>query len=131
LLTRLTWRLRLRVLRAAVWAARSTLTARRQLAAGVVRPVVPDPPDLPLSAGLGVDAVISRLRPSCLEAAVVRQRWLAAHDIKRDIIVGLPMVDFGITPAHAWIDGMDAQASAEHLELHRWPAGDLDAKRPS
>jgi hypothetical protein len=114
-------RSRPRVLRAAWWAFRSTNAVKRQLAAGVARPVVPSPPNLPLSAGIGVDAVIGRLQATCLEAAMVRQRWLSAHGIRRDVVIGLPTFNFGPTPAHAWVDGFDVTAAEGHQEIHRIP----------
>jgi hypothetical protein len=117
-----TWRLRPTVLRAAWWALRSTWRVRRQLRAGVSRPTVAAPPDLPTCAALGVDAVLGHLEATCLEGALVRQRWLAAHGVVRDIVIGLPVAGFGPTPAHAWVDGTDQAAEAEHLELHRLPA---------
>lgn len=120
------WRLRPSVWRAAWWALLSVRQARRQLRDGVARPVLRPPPALPDRAGLGVDAVIGRLGASCLEGALVRQRWLAAHGIDRDVVIGLPSGNFGATPAHApahaWVDGFEAVASAEHLELHRIPS---------
>jgi hypothetical protein len=110
-----------RVLRAAWWAFRSTNIVRKQLAVGVVRPTVPSPPNLPLSAGIGVDVVIGRLQATCLEAAMVRQRWLSAHGIRRDVVIGLPALNFGATPAHAWVDGLDVISPEGHEEIHRIP----------
>jgi hypothetical protein len=111
--------LRPTVLRAAWWALRSTRATRQQLSAGESRPAVAPPPGLPLSAGLGVEAVLGRMSATCLEGALVRQRWLAAHGDRRDVVIGLPVRDFGPTPAHAWVDGLDLEAGAEHLELYR------------
>ncbi len=95
---------------------------RRQLAAGRPRPAVPRPPALATSASIGVDAVLWRMRASCLESALVRQRWMASHGVMRDVVIGLPNQDFGGTPAHAWLDGTDPEATDGLVELHRYPA---------
>ena len=110
------------VIRAAWWAFGATKDTRRQLAAGVARPSVACPPVLPLRAGLGVDAVIARMGATCLEGAMVRQRWLASHGVLRDVVIGLPPTNFGPTPAHAWVDGLDPAGSDLHAELYRIPA---------
>jgi hypothetical protein len=110
------------VIRAAWWAFGAMKDVRRQLAAGVASPSVAGPPALPLRVGLGVDAVIGRMGATCLEGAMVRQRWLAAHGDLRDVVIGLPPSDFGPTPAHAWVDGLDPAGSDLHAELYRIPA---------
>jgi hypothetical protein len=118
-IVRVTWRLHPSVLRAAWWALTSLRTVRRQLADGVAHAAVPAPPPPPLAAGAGVDGVLTRARATCLEAALVRQRWLAAQGMVLDVVIGLPASGFGAKPAHAWVDGLDPVASAEHTELYR------------
>ena len=113
------WRLRPTVLVAASWTLWATVHTRRKLAAGIVSPLVRRPPALPASAGIGVDAALTRLRATCLESALVRQRWLASHGVERDIVIALPATDFGDTPAHAWLDGIDREPVEEHVEIHR------------
>jgi Transglutaminase-like superfamily len=110
------------VFQAAWWTFKSTKDVRRQLAAGVARASVVSPPALPWRAGLGVDTVIARMGATCLEGAMVRQRWLAAHGVLRDVVIGLPATGFGSTPAHAWVDGFDPVGSDLHAELYRIPA---------
>ena len=88
------------------WAARSVRAVRRELR---VRPVgevrVPPPPTAPGRRGeRGVSLALRRFEPSCLERALVLQRWLAARGDPRDVVIGVtaPDADFR---AHAWLDG--------------------------
>jgi Transglutaminase-like superfamily len=67
-----------------------------------------------------MEAAMSRVRATCLEAAVVRQRWLAAHGDVRDIVIGVSPTGLRDQPAHAWVDGTDSPAAAIYLELHRF-----------
>jgi Transglutaminase-like superfamily len=93
------------VLRGAAWALRAVRSVRRQLADRPLPDVaVPAPPRLaPHRGGQGVDAVLRRLQPSCLERALVLQRWLAVHGDPRAVVVGVSSpADFR---AHAWLDG--------------------------
>jgi len=113
------WRCRPSVLRAALWALTQVRHVRRQLAAGVMRPTLKDPPILPSSAIIGVLAVLTRFSPTCLEGALVRQHWMAHHGDRRDVVIGLPQSDFGATPAHAWVDGTDDASARRYIELHR------------
>jgi Transglutaminase-like superfamily len=88
-------------LRAAWWAHRALRDVRRRLAAGhtEVRPV---PAALPASAVRGVEAILRRRRATCLEGALVRQRWLKAHGVTRDVVIGVTAPSDGFT-AHAWL----------------------------
>jgi hypothetical protein len=112
-------------LRAAWWAITAWLRVRRQLAGGVARPTVAHPPRLPRRSGAAVDVVLRRLGASCLEGALVRQRWLASHGEIRDVVIGLPGQNFGPTPAHAWVEGMDPEAAERLVELYRLPVAAL------
>jgi Transglutaminase-like superfamily len=92
------------VLAGAAWAVIAVRGVRRDLRR---RPVddarVPAPPPLPARARRGVDAVLRRLEPSCLERALVLQRWLAARGEPRDVVIGVTAPsDFR---AHAWLEG--------------------------
>jgi hypothetical protein len=62
---------------------------------------------------------MSRVQATCLESALVRQRWLAAHGDRRDIVIGVPTNGIRDQPAHAWVDGTDSWAASSYLELHR------------
>ena len=81
---------------------------------------LPPAPALPAPAGRGLAVVLRRTGRTCLERAVVRQRWLAAQGAPRDLVIGVnatrPFV------AHAWLDGDPATESAGYEELSRHPA---------
>jgi hypothetical protein len=65
--------------------------------------VLPRVPELPRSAARGVNAVLARLPATCLERAVVLQRWRIAQGDPHEIVVGVTGTrdDFR---AHAWLD---------------------------
>jgi hypothetical protein len=63
---------------------------------------------------------MTRLRATCLESALVRQRWLAAHGERRDIVIGILATGLRDQPAHAWLDGTDPWAATSYIELHRF-----------
>jgi Transglutaminase-like superfamily len=94
-------------LRAAWWALRAVRSVRRQLRSRPVAEVrPPGPPALPARAKRGVEAVLRRLEPSCLERALVLQRWLAAHGEPRVVVIGVTAP--GDFRAHAWLEGEPA-----------------------
>ena len=64
---------------------------------------------------------LNRLKPTCLERALVLQAWLAAHGAPRDVIIGIPPTGIRSGPAHAWVDGTDQVSPLGYLELHRLP----------
>jgi hypothetical protein len=66
-----------------------------------------------------MEAALTRLGATCLEAALVRQSWLAAHGEHRDVVIGVIASGLRDQPAHAWVDGTDPPAAATYLELHR------------
>lgn len=106
-------------LRAAWWAWRALLDARRQLPRRALDDVaLAPPPPLPEHAARGVGALLRRREHSCLEGALVRQRWLAARGDRRDVVIGVvaPGEAFG---AHAWVDGDHAAAGEGFEELRR------------
>jgi Transglutaminase-like superfamily len=91
-------------LRAALWAARAVRHARRQLRTTAPAAVaLPRLPHLPASAGRGVTAVLRRQPHTCLERALVLQRWRAEHGDPRDVVIGVrgPARSFS---AHAWLE---------------------------
>ncbi|HWI08616.1 MAG TPA: lasso peptide biosynthesis protein [Solirubrobacteraceae bacterium] len=106
-------------LRAAWWAQRALLRARRQLPRRPLDDVeLPPPPRLPPDAGRGVGALLRRREHSCLEGALVQQRWLVACGDRRDVVIGVvaPGEAFG---AHAWLDGDPVAAREPFTELRR------------
>jgi Transglutaminase-like superfamily len=113
-------RVDLPTLRAAWWARLALHRARRTLRRhGLQKAVVDDPPRLDSSAGRGVFAVLRRAPHTCLERALVLQRWHAAHGNERDVIIAVrgSTDDFA---AHAWLDGepdVDVNAFEELLRL--------------
>jgi Transglutaminase-like superfamily len=107
-------------LRAAWWAERALRHARSELSDGGLRGVsLPAPPRLPRRAERGMHALLRRRDASCLERSLVVQRWLAAHDDRRDVVIGTSGVE-GFE-AHAWLDG-DLASAAGFSELTRLPA---------
>jgi hypothetical protein len=122
----LMWRLRPTVILAAWWAWRAVRSTRSGLKVVGVSASVPDPPKLPRSAGIGVEAVLSRTLPTCLERALVAQRWLAAHGDSRDVVIGVMTGGTGAVAdahggvvAHAWLDGEEPESAAVYSEMHR------------
>lgn len=106
--------------RAAWWAYRCLRQTRRGLAAGHADVCVA-PPALPAAAVRGVEAVLRRARPTCLEAALVRQRWLKGQGMLRDVVIGVTAPSDGFK-AHAWLDDPSVSAHEPWHELTRLPA---------
>lgn len=91
-------------LRAAWWTVRALRAARRALRTGDgLRPLSVSPPALPAGADRGVEAVLRRVPATCLEVALVRQRWLVSQGITCDVVIGVTRPGDGFK-AHAWID---------------------------
>ena len=110
----------LATLRAAWWAYRSLRRARRTLrTTGFEELTLADPPELPPSAARGVRHVLRREPSTCLERALVLQRWHAAHGRPLDVIVGVA----GSGPAfraHAWLENESGtEATMPFTELRR------------
>ncbi|MGH2819941.1 MAG: lasso peptide biosynthesis B2 protein [Actinomycetota bacterium] len=108
--------------RAALWALRTVRSARRQLRAGT--PVdelrLRALPDLPVEAAGGVRRVVRGLDGTCLERAVVLQRWHAAHGDPRALLIGVTTPSSGFR-AHAWLEG-EEPGEAEFTTLARYEA---------
>ena len=116
-------RVDLPTLRAALWAARALRAARRDLKRhGLDGTRVAPPPRLPASARRGVFAALRRTPNSCLERALVMQRWETSHGGGADVVIGVPGPGKDDFVAHAWLETMpDGPPDAFH-EIHRIPA---------
>jgi hypothetical protein len=81
------------------------------------------PPPHPLSARRALDGVLERTSATCLEAALVRQRWLASEGRAFDVVIGVPESGLASSSAHAWLDGYEPEPDTDvaYLELHRLP----------
>lgn len=116
------WRLDISSLRAAAWAARGLCEARLTLRrCGMAGARVSAPPDLPRSAGRGVRAVLRRSPGTCLERALVLQRWEAAHGAPAAVVIGVQGPSGGFR-AHAWLEGRPDRLAPSYAELVRLPA---------
>ncbi|WP_091767953.1 lasso peptide biosynthesis B2 protein [Blastococcus aurantiacus] len=105
--------------RAGLWAWISLRRAARALARDGVRATVVAPPPLPSGARRGVEAVLRRTSPTCLERSLVLQSWLAHHDVPCEIIIGVAK-DGPDVKAHAWLDIESGDHVARNYrELHR------------
>ena len=104
-----------------MWAWRSLRRAERDLARdGLEGAHVAPPPALPASARRGVLAILRRRPSTCLERALVLQRWEADHGARGDVVIGVIGPSNGFH-AHAWLETVDAQPSL-FQELLRLPA---------
>lgn len=108
-------------LRAALWTVRSLVRARRLLRAGELERVqsrLSEPPRVPDPADRGVYAILRRKPNTCLERALVLQRWLASRGTPRDVVIGVSggTRDF---KAHAWLEG--EAVSPSFTEVTRLP----------
>jgi hypothetical protein len=109
-------------LRAAAWALRALRRAERDLARhGLDGARVAPPPRLPASARRGVLAVVRRRPNTCLERALVLQRWEAAHGAGADVVIGVKGPSDGFR-AHAWLETMPDGPPEAFQELLRLPA---------
>jgi len=107
-------------LRAAWWTHRALRRVRIELRAkGLKYSAAPAPPRLPKHARRGVLAILRREPSTCLERALVLQRWHQAHGNDRDVVVAVKDARFDFA-AHAWLDGEpdgDVETFSELLRL--------------
>jgi hypothetical protein len=110
-------------LRAAWWTLRELRRTRRRLRRDGINDIeVPAPPAVPPHAFRGVKAILRRQEPTCLERALVLQRWLASQGDPREVIIGVrgKRMDY---EAHAWVEGEPSSEEDEPWrELMRLPA---------
>ncbi len=108
-------------LRAAWWAFRAVRRARRDLRSNGLKATVGPPPSLPWGSRGGVNGVLRRTSPTCLERCLVLQSWLSSHGISREVVIGVANNehDQGLR-AHAWVDGMTHPAEFDGFQvIHR------------
>ena len=99
--------------RGAWWALGAVRSVRRQLRRRAPHAVrVPAPPAPTPGAGRGVGAVLRCVSPSCLECALVMQRWLGAMGTPRAVVIGVTAPGPAFR-AHAWLDGEPAPGFSE------------------
>jgi Transglutaminase-like superfamily len=109
-------------LRAAWWALRAMRRTRRSLARhGLDGTYVAPPPLLPATARRGVLVVVRRRDTTCLERALVLQRWEASHGSSADVVIGTTGARDGFR-AHAWLATMPDAPEGAFTELLRLPA---------
>jgi hypothetical protein len=65
-----------------------------------------------------VEALLRRHPNTCLEGALVRQRWLAAQGDPRTIVIGVTAPSKGFV-AHAWLAGDEDPSVGWYRELTR------------
>ena len=109
-------------LRAAWWSLRAARRAQQALVAGEFDNIsLPRVPRLPQRGQPGVAAVLRRARYTCLERALVRQAWYAAHGDRRDVVIGVRAPSAGFA-THAWLEGDVPCHTEAFAELARKPA---------
>ncbi len=105
----------------ALWTLRATVACRRQLASRELDAVsLPPSARLPAAGGAAVEAVVRRLRGTCLTRALVLQAWRADHGEPFDVVIGVTAPSAGFT-AHAWLDHPGAEDGLGFQPLHRVP----------
>lgn len=106
-------------LRAFWWTDRALRAARRGLGSGHMSGIdLPTVPRLPAKARRGVEARFRLRRHTCLERALVRQRFLASQGARQDVVIGVRPTSSGFD-AHAWLDGEEDPVAGQFLELTR------------
>jgi hypothetical protein len=108
-------------LRAALWTALALVRTRRCLRRrGLAGANVAAPPRLPAGARRGVLALLRRSPATCLERALILQRWDVAHGAPKDVVIGVTSpADFR---AHAWLETEPDAPDGTYREIHRLPA---------
>lgn len=100
-------------LRGVAWTLRSVRSVRRQLReTGYARITLPPIPERPAAASRGVRFVLWLLPSTCLERAIVLQRWRAAQGDRHDVVIGVSGTRERFR-AHAWLD--DEQPLGIHV----------------
>jgi hypothetical protein len=120
-LARATRRVGVRALPTAIWAWWVYHRARRQLVrAGVDAVRLPAPPPSSGERQQVVLGVLRRVEATCLERALVLQRWHAGRRTCRILVIGVTAPSSGFR-AHAWLDGDIDAAHDGMVEILRRP----------
>ncbi|MGH9166972.1 MAG: lasso peptide biosynthesis B2 protein [Acidimicrobiia bacterium] len=109
-------------LAAAWWTVRVLHRLRRDLRRRpLTELILPAPPRLAPASIRGVLGVLRRRPHTCLQRALILQRWMAAQGDDRDVVIGVnsPREQFR---AHAWVDGEPSCHQEVYRELVRLPA---------
>lgn len=96
---------------AARWTAGALRHVRRALPETGLSTLAPAPPNIRHDAILGVRVMLRVRRATCLERALILQRWFAAHGVRRVLLVGV-RTEHGFS-AHAWLEGERAPGFLE------------------
>ena len=104
---------------AILWAEDSLFGLRRKLPTAGLKIKLSPPPRARGWMTPGVERWLSYRRATCLERSLVMQRWLAALEEPRDLLIGVGAstttgvaAGAGTVIAHAWLDGEDPQGHA-------------------
>jgi hypothetical protein len=107
-------------LRGAWWTLRALRHVRRRLRRlGIAGAACTVPPP-PAAAQRGVHGMLRRWPASCLERALVLQRWEAAHGRPRAVVIGVQGARQDLR-AHAWLEGSADGLAPAFRELMRVP----------
>ncbi len=115
-------RVDLATLRAGLWAGVALRRTRRELARhGLDGAPAPAPPPLPPHAVRGVVALLTLASASCLERALVLQRWATAQGAPAAVVIGVTGPGEGFR-AHAWLESAPDPSAGAYAEILRLPA---------
>lgn len=108
-------------LRVAAWAWAARQRLERALPANGIGAIdgVPSPPVLAPEHRGTVSLVLRLTGATCLVRSAVLQRWDAAHDRRRPLVIGVARDAAGAIAAHAWLEG--EPSTDGFVELHRRP----------
>jgi Transglutaminase-like superfamily len=106
-------------LRSAVWTYFSLRVTARRLRRDGAEATVGLPPRVGAGGRRGVEAVLRRVSPTCLERSMVLQKWLLANGVPCEVVIGVKRGNGGVE-AHAWLDvEADLPLVKDYTELHR------------
>jgi hypothetical protein len=115
---RLAWQPQARfpALRAAWWAVVALRKLRREISERGLEAQIARPPTLAPEGVVGVEAALRRRHATCLERSLIMQRWLLAHGVSHEVLIGVVGGSDRIE-AHAWLDRYDSAAQGDGFQL--------------